>query len=50
MLFDPLWFLDILEIVLEAPFVQEEKKIEPPMKVVWEIGPGGYECGRCVPL
>ena len=31
-----------------APAEAEEKHV--PMKVIWEIGPQGYERGRCVPV
>lgn len=53
MFLDPWSVFDFWGKVFEAHFTQAEpdKKKEPdlPMKVIWEIGPGGYQCGRCVP-
>jgi len=51
---NPFFLVDFWGSAVTAYFTKGEpakkKEPEPPMKVVWEIGPGGYPRGHCVPV
>lgn len=49
--FDPFLIFELWSSFFEAYYSTGKKpEIEQPvaMKVVWEIGPGGYQRGHCV--
>jgi len=49
--FDPFWFLELWSNFFEAYYSTGKKPDTEQlvaMKVVWEIGPGGYQRGHSV--